>query len=716
MPVSAPTAFDSRSFLGSHPVFTGSTLRAEIAKAGSTATGEAVLLAWEKGRVIQRVAKNLYAHAIPPAGGHAAQWPDPFLLASAETPRGVLVGLTALALHAGSQPPTTIEVLIDNGLSARPRKFQNLRYTRVRTTRTLPGSCAHVDIPHLGTTVTACPYEVALVDAINEIQTVEQCDDCYSALQKIPTVVTNGVLDVLRDSKTSTITVARVGAFLALIKRSAEWQQILGIFQARCQQTCEDWIKGQGGFHLEQWGIRIPEPIMRWARDRCAFTIEKIDWEAEDRMPLSAEDLWMPNWTSFPDKSPSDKTLISRVRQHFGNLPLISTFRPGQAESIRAILHNRDTLAVLPTGAGKTLIFQFVAKEVKGTVLVVSPLKALMRDQVMQSRELGLNAQMLVAETTNTERIQIQKDLSSRSLSILFMGPEQLQSFIPKHLDQLPKITLVVVDEAHCVSSWGHDFRKAFRKIGNFRSAFPGVPVLALTATATPTIQRDIAYYLRMEDPCRFISSVVRPNLGLGAEMVRHTKTLRIKALEDFISTQPANSQGIVYCRRTARTKEVAQSLRAQKHAAVRFHGDLPMLLRHGIMARFMNNRIQIVASTTAFGMGINKPDVRFVVHLDMPDSLESYIQEVGRTGRDGSLSTCRMFFHDGEVKNYIHQNMSNTPGEYDIKTSHLLGLYEFARTKECRWVFLSRHFHEDEAPSPCGVCDNCLAKIKSRS
>lgn len=706
-----PPPFLHAAFLSQHPVFTTKTLTGKLAESGLKETTAALIKSWEKAGLISKIEKALFASMTHPS--YTDNRPDPYLLASAETSEGVLVGQTALSFHAGIAPPRILEVLIPRGKSARPREFPNLGYTRVRTSRTLPGDPHSMQVVYFGASINTWSPEAAFIDAISEIRTVEHCRDCHKALLEMPTLVTPGVLAILKNPDTDRTTVARVGAFLTLIRRPMEWGLLLGIIGSKTQTTTGNWIEGEGGFLLRPWGIHIPEPIMSWAHAQCDFSPPEVDWEVEDLRPLTSVDTWMPEWTHTLDETPSDEFLVSRLRQHFKALPPGCAFRPGQAEAIRAILQRKDTLAVLPTAAGKTLIFQFLAKELGGTVLVISPLKALMHDQVLQSRKLGFSARMLTGDTPVSERSQIHQEFVSNNLSLLFISPEGLKRFVQDYQGQLSGIRLLVVDEAHCISTWGHDFRGEFRRIWKCRVCFPDIPILALTATAPPTVQRDIAHYLRMNKPFRFVSSVVRRNLALGVERIRNSLPLRIIALKKFLQGELIGSPGIVYCREILATKDVALSLRVHGYRAVRFHGELHRLLKGGIQARFMSNRVQIVAATTAFGMGINKPDVRFVVHMGLPDSIESYVQEVGRAGRDGQSGTCRLLFSLGDAMAHTHQKGRVRPQEDDVKSAHTWRLYDFAQTKSCRWVALARYFEEDEIPPRCGICDNCQRQRK---
>jgi len=406
--------------------------------------------------------------------------------------------------------------------------------------------------------------------------------------------------------------------------------------------------------------------------------------------------------------SETPRELLKRV---FG----YDNFRPNQERIIEAALAGRDVLAVMPTGGGKSLCYQIPALASEGLALVVSPLISLMRDQVAFLRELGAPAIFLNSSLSPEEWRAGAASLRAGGARLLYAAPETILSPRGSELLSSLRVKLVAVDEAHCISEWGHDFRPEYRLLGSLREAFPGAPFLALTATATPRVRADIARALALRDPLEIVASFDRPELFLEARP--RGPNGGYDEIASFAAGFPEES-GIVYCFSRARAEEVARRLSERGIPALPYHAGLPDEERARNQDAFIDDEVRVVAATTAFGMGIDKPDVRFVVHADLPKSLEQYYQEIGRAGRDGLPARCLLLYGYGDAQK-MRALLSGKEGDEALAAEAALSaMLRYAEKPGCRRLALLSHFGEAYAGPPiarpdaaagCGACDACV-------
>lgn len=404
---------------------------------------------------------------------------------------------------------------------------------------------------------------------------------------------------------------------------------------------------------------------------------------------------------------PAVDTLATALKETFG----FSSFRPLQREIMEESLAGNDILALLPTGGGKSLCYQLPAIVRSGLTIVISPLIALMKDQVDSLLENGVKAAYLNSSLSEDESKDTWRKLHRGEIKILYLSPERLM--LDGMLDTLEQLKLefVAVDEAHCISSWGHDFRPEYRALQAVRTRFPNVPILALTASATERVRSDIVEMLQLRRAKNFVASFNRPNLSYRIV----PRISPIKQILEILDTHRDES-GIIYCLSRARTEAVALDLVAKGIKAEAYHAGLTSNERNARQERFVKDEIQVIVATIAFGMGIDKPDVRFVIHHDLPKNIESYYQETGRAGRDGLPSECVLLYSSADAaKLRLFIDQLTDSFEKDVASRQLSRLLSFAESSDCRRVSLLGYFGEqyrDEAGQPsttCGACDNCL-------
>jgi ATP-dependent DNA helicase RecQ len=408
-----------------------------------------------------------------------------------------------------------------------------------------------------------------------------------------------------------------------------------------------------------------------------------------------------------PQKQPrppieiDDAAVFSELRDTFG----FDTFRPGQQDVVASVLAKGDCLAIMPTGSGKSLTYQLAARLSGGTTLVVSPLIALMKDQVDAARELGIAATFINSSIEYEERLERIARLKAGEYELVYVAPEGLVASVGSILDQVD-VRLIAVDEAHCISQWGHDFRPAYRQLVNLKSRF-GVPVLALTATATSRVRDDIGTQLDLDEPLVVQTSFFRPNLKLQVFKKGTHDGVQIK-VKDYIGkicTQHRGQSGIVYTLSRKSAESTAEYLRSIGIRAGAYHAGLDAETRTRVQDDFIRDEIEVVCATVAFGMGIDKSNVRFVVHRDMPKSLEGYYQEIGRAGRDGLDSDCYLFYSWADVIQ-LERMVSGSDNE-SSQRNHVRRIYDFAESQRCRHAAIASYFGEqiDACESSCDWC-----------
>lgn len=390
----------------------------------------------------------------------------------------------------------------------------------------------------------------------------------------------------------------------------------------------------------------------------------------------------------------SEINLRTKLKDFFG----FDSFLANQEEIIDNIISGKDTIAIMPTGGGKSMCYQLPALVLEGTAIVVSPLIALMKDQVDALVANGISATFYNSSQSIEEQNQVYSKLRSGDLKLLYVAPESL-SFL-KNIFSKIKISLFAIDEAHCISSWGHDFRPAYLQLGNLRKQFPDVPIIALTATADRATREDIASQLNIPDANVYIASFDRPNLFLD---IRIGKDRRPQIL-NFLKQHP-NQSGIIYCLSRKGTEDLAKYLQVRNINAQPYHAGMDTEFRTKVQEDFLNDKTQIVVATIAFGMGVDKSNVRWVIHYNMPKNVESYYQEIGRSGRDGQPAYTMMFHNYGDVITYRRFSEQSPNKEYEI--AKLDRMKQFADSKNCRRRMLLSYFGEHWEKN-CGNCDNC--------
>ena len=393
--------------------------------------------------------------------------------------------------------------------------------------------------------------------------------------------------------------------------------------------------------------------------------------------------------------------MLELLKSHFG----FDAFLPLQEEIITSVMGGQDTFALMPTGGGKSLCYQLPALALSGLTLVVSPLIALMKDQVDGLKANGINAAFINSSLSAQEISRVQQLVRSGSIKMLYVAPERVTlSGFQRFLTGLD-VSLIAIDEAHCISEWGHDFRPAYRELKGLRKAFDHVPAIALTATATERVREDILSQLGLQKPNVFISSFNRPNLTYAVEAKKEPLAALLRLLEKH-----HGESAIIYCTSRRATEETAQALSERGHNAEPYHAGLELEVRRDTQERFIRDQIPIVVATIAFGMGIDKPDIRLVVHYDLPKSLEGYYQETGRAGRDGMPSECVLYYSYGDkTKQEFFINQIEDPEEQDRARQKLNQVLELCTLQTCRRQFLMEYLGEEWPEQDCGGCDVCL-------
>ncbi|MEK9139434.1 MAG: ATP-dependent DNA helicase RecQ, partial [Nitrospirota bacterium] len=409
--------------------------------------------------------------------------------------------------------------------------------------------------------------------------------------------------------------------------------------------------------------------------------------------------------------------LTRQLSERFG----FATFRPGQEAVIRAVLAGRDAMAVMPTGQGKSLCYQLPATLLPGLTLVISPLIALMQDQVTAMKQRKIAAAAFHSGLTGLEKSRVMQELQQRRLQLLYVAPERMQHEGFLRLLRSLWVSLLVVDEAHCISQWGHDFRPDYLKIGRLRQELTNPPCLALTATATTRVQTDLCQRLSLRDPFRLVAGFRRANLALSVHLSQSRQD-KLSTLGRLVR-ETEKGTILVYCATRRAVEEVAAWL-GQSHPSVGYyHAGLSDEERRMVHEEFRRGTVRILAATNAFGMGIDKSDVRLVVHFDIPGSIEAYYQEIGRAGRDGRPAACALLFHERDLATqdyFIDQALKDPEGVARAERMRTLlqEMLGYVSGASCRQLAILQYFSGEAelALGTCGLCDRCVAPARQLS
>lgn len=411
-------------------------------------------------------------------------------------------------------------------------------------------------------------------------------------------------------------------------------------------------------------------------------------------------DLWLSGHSpQSPSSPPEISTLLSLLKRHFGYDALLDD----QIPAIELVLNGQDSLVVLPTGAGKSMCYQLPALALPGTAVVVSPLLALMKDQVDGLLESGVSAAALNSTQSSDEQWQVIQRLRQGELKLLYLSPERLAQSNLADLFGAQLLSFFAIDEAHCISQWGHEFRPDYRALNRLRRDFPNTPIHAFTATATPQVQEDIVTALQLERPAVLVGNIDRPNLVYRA---LHRRDLQAQVVE--VIERHRDAAGIVYCNTRKEVESICERLVQRGYRAVHYHAGLGADERQRNQEAFLREEADIVVATIAFGMGIDRPDVRFVIHTGMPKTLEGYQQEAGRAGRDRQRAECVLLYNSADRAQWLSRlGVAEDLHDRNMRRK-IYDMYAFCRSFVCRHKQLVEYFGQEYGDESCGSCDNC--------